>query len=521
MKTKLIGFLFIFTAFVLGAAFYYTKKFTVKEETSVTRAKVIPAKASDSASDTEEENHLSSIPAETFDTFVELLPTETLISSLTLDFNDDSFDDEVIIVRKSGVHHFVIIPALYNEKTEVYERLSEIPTNISRTRTFSYSGLDLTGDHKTSLIYQGTDDDGRYVMKVFLFKEQNGVKDLVCIGDFSSDGTIFIQQTERSESYALSIAKGESFSIWVYKSEKDEQNSKNANLNQIQEEYKWNPDSQCYELENTVKVSASRLAAKELSRIQDGTVETFADFLNGLWYKTTNTGSSIRYIYFDYNSREVILVNNENQEVYEWEDSKLRHNGIYLTTVNSSITNLHRRFDVALVNVDEIRISIRDEINLLIKETNMWDGSYKKLSLQSSLDTNTNDYKTNEYQQELEKEPSTWTSADAFSSISFKDSCYTLKTSNYEETGIYSFMKIGSYNVIQVRSNTTESQLNQTYALEFGTKTITEVVNAKKKITQEKVVTDYDTVTFTPVKITPTDCFSTEGRLYTFVRNQE
>ncbi len=43
--------------------------------------------------------------------------------------------------------------------------------------------------------------------------------------------------------------------------------------------------------------------------------------------------------------------------------------------------------------------------------------------------------------------------------------------------------------------------------------------NEEKTI--EKVVTDYDTIIFTPVKITPTDCFSTDGRSYTFTRNVE
>ena len=52
--------------------------------------------------------------------------------------------------------------------------------------------------------------------------------------------------------------------------------------------------------------------------------------------------------------------------------------------------------------------------------------------------------------------------------------------------------------------------------MSFGSKTITETV---KKTTVEKVVTDYDSITFTPVKITSTDCFAAEGKTYTFMRN--
>ena len=76
-------------------------------------------------------------------------------------------------------------------------------------------------------------------------------------------------------------------------------------------------------------------------------------------------------------------------------------------------------------------------------------------------------------------------------------------------------MEIGSYNVLALRATSFNTVLNQFYALEFGTKTITETV---KKKTVEKTVTDYDTITFTPVKITPTDCFATDGKVYTFTR---
>jgi len=51
--------------------------------------------------------------------------------------------------------------------------------------------------------------------------------------------------------------------------------------------------------------------------------------------------------------------------------------------------------------------------------------------------------------------------------------------------------------------------------MEFGKKTITETVKRK---TVEKVVTDYNTIIFVPVKLMPTDCYSAEGYTFTFVR---
>ena len=517
MKTKSITLLFVIVALLLGAGFLASKKFIKQTEKTSTRAKVItPKGAQESGGETDEDRPSSGFNSENFDTFITLLPNETLINSITLDFNNDGYDDEVITVRKASSEDFAIIPGLFNPETADYDRLEAIPTSISHIRTFSISGMDLTGDHRNALIYQGVADDDNYVMQLFLWVDDNyDGGELINIGDFVSDGTIFIQQVERSDSYQLSLSKGESFSVWVYESEKqtDENGKIVQGQNQIQKEYKWNASSRKYELFNEIKVTAGRLAANELSRIQDGTIETFAAFLDGLWYKTSNEDNTIRYIYFDYSKREIILLLSDSQEVYEWDDSKLRHNGIYLYTVNSDITNLQRRFDILLTSIDEIKITLYDSIGLVITQSSLWDGQYKKMNLQSSIEENDTEEK-NRFLVQLEGDD-VWTSDDGNYSISFADMRYDFVSETERERGLYSMMKIGSYDVLQLRSTSYSSVLNMTYALEFGTKVITETV---KKQTVEKVVTDYDTIIFTPVKITPTDCFATDGRVYTFTK---
>lgn len=518
MKQKTIPVIFTIIALALAAVFFLSKSFFLGDKTKDNvRAKIVTL-VSSTETDSESDSFIHSAEVEKYETFVPLRSNETLISSITIDFNNDTFDDEIIVVRRSGSSYLCIIPGIYNSTTGKYDRLPEIETTISRTRTFSYTGMDITGDHRTALVFQGDAEDGTYVMKIFLMK---GDDEVITIGDFVSDGTVFVQQTERSESYELSLSKGESYSVWVYKSEPstesgDGKKQSSSLLNQIQQEYKWNGMTERYELAREIKVSAGRLAAKELSRIQDGTVETFASFLNGLWYKTSNNDSQIRYLYFDYPKKELILLNDDIQEVYEWGDSKIRHNGIYLTTVNSDIMNLHRRFDITLTNVDEIKITVRDDVNLVIKESNLWDGVYKKMASQSYFQEKTQKDELDIYENELKKGP-VWKSADLQDVISFTENRYTLSFNEITEEGIYSLIKIGSYNVIQFLSDTETSMLAKTYVMNFGVKTITETV---KKKTVEKQVTDYDTITFTPVKITPTDCFSADGQSYTFERSE-
>ena len=506
--------MFIIIAILLGAGFLASKKIITKKDNTAVRAKIVTPKGSQTSdADNDSDRVNSDFNSENFDTFIALRSNETLINTITIDFNNDGYDDEVITVRKTGSENFTIVPGLFNPETADYDRLEDIPTSISKIRTFSLSGMDLIGDHCNSLIYQGVADDENYVMQIFLWEPDEDK--ILKIGDFVSDGTIFIQQTERSDSYQLSLSKGESFSVWVYESEKviDENGKIVAGQNQIQKEYKWNAGSKKYELANEIKVTAGKLAANELSRIQDGTVETFAAFLDGLWYKTSNDDNVIRYIYYNYENREIILLQSDVQEVYEWEDSKLRHNGIYLYTVNSDITNLQRRFDLLLISVDEIKITLYDSIGLIIKESSEWDGQYKKMSLQSSFEE-PEDEEKNRYLLELEGD-TLWSTVDGLNTISLNDSRYTFLFDDMQEEGLYSMMEIGSYNVLALRATSFNTVLNQFYALEFGTKTITETV---KKKTVEKTVTDYDTITFTPVKITPTDCFATDGKVYTFTR---
>lgn len=507
MKTKTVSLLFIIVALIIGTSFFFIKKF-FSEEKTLTRAKIITPTAQIHTTEKDDESSIL-FESASYETFVPIEPGETLISTFTMDINNDGYDDEVIAVRKQSSQNLYLVPALLNPDSGVYTRLEEIPTQFSRTTVFSYSGMDVIGEHKNSLIYQGIADDGNYVMELFMYNDNSGK--LENIGDFSCDGTIFIQQTERSENYELARSKGESFSIWVYKSD-DSEAGKNAG-NQLQQEYVWNSLLQKYVLNKEIKVTAARLAATEISKIQDGTVDTFAGFLNGLWYKTSNEGE-IRYLFFDYEAKEIIQLFSDVQEVYDWEDSKLRHNGIYITAINADINNLHRRFDIALINTDEIKISLRDDLNLLINDANLWDGQYKKMSLQSSFDDNSEVSEFAQNVNQLKKGPF-WQTSDARFAITFDEYTYTFQTPEFTDTGVYVVSKIGNTNVIQFRSDSQNMLLGENNEFVFGTKTVTETVG-KKSV--EKEVIDYDTVEIIPVRITPLECFPAEGERFIFLR---
>ncbi len=467
---------------------------------------------------TSEENSSeeSTLQAQTNDTdihtsFIPLLPTETLMDTLTIDFDGDTLDDQIIAIRKANSPNLFLIVGLYNPNTNSYERSAEISTEISKIRTFSYTGIDMIGDHRMALVYQGVKSNGDSVMQIFICTKKRGFVEVQNIGNFSSDGTIFIQQSERSDAYELSQAKGKSHIVWVYSSDKDDdRNSSTAGVSQVQTEYRWNEEQQKFVQARTFRITGSRAAAKELARIQNGTVETFAKFLNGLWYKTS-AAASPSYIYFNYDSKEVIFLSDDTEGVFTWEDSSLRRSGIYLTTVNSIISSMKRRFDIMLTGVNEVYVHVHDDIGLVIKESNQWDGTYKKISFQSTFGEENKTSLDSEYLSALKK--SVWVDDDGKKYV-FGENEFSLNDGSEEIKGLFVTDSVGSFPVIQIRSPY-EQSLNQSYSMRFETRE--EIVPAKTRRGKPtvKTIVNKDVIIFTPVALSPTTCYAIDAKRLT------
>lgn len=511
MKNKVAVIFFSSLAAILVVV--VSLRLTVFRKTGVIRSKVITPVASEEGKTGTEEKDLSNENI-MMTSFIPLRSTETLMSTLTLDFDGDNLDDQIVAVHKAGSENLYLIVGLYNSDTNSYERSGEISTDISKTRTFSFNAIDMIGNHRYSLVYQGVDNSGDSVMKIYMcYRKKNNVE-LSKIGDFKSDGTIFIVQTERSEAYELSQTKGQSFSVWVYSSDKsEEQEASTAVVSQIQTEYIWNEDEQKYAVNRQFKVTGSRLAARELARIQNGNVDTFAEYLNGLWYKTTNTGNTALYIYYNYADKEIIFLSDDTEGVYSWVNSSLRRSGIYLTVVNSIISSMKRRLDIMLTGVNEVYVHVHEDVGLLIKESNQWDGTYKKMSFQNTFGEEKMEAKHIELMKTISA-VSKWKD-DEDTAYTFTEGSFKLVNSEVEEKGNFAVDTVGDYPVIQFRSKSEKSVLLSSYAMKF--KTTEEVIPAKRKNQKPTIKTtvDKDTIILTPVKLSPETCYATDGKIIT------
>ncbi len=444
MKKRVTVALFVIMGSVISVAIV-AHNFVYKSEQKKMSATVVIPKAN---KDVKSDNDKSS-EGEGSSSLVSLVPLEDdeiLLDVLSLDFDGDGCDDQVNSVKTLSSPYISLIVGLYNPSLNVYERKSVIKTNVSSVQTFSCTGIDLTGDHRNALVYQGFSDGGESVFQAYFINNRNGSFSLSKIADFSADGTIFIQQQERFDAYERANAKGASFPIWVYRTD-------GATQDQLQIKYSWNENDGVYKEDGITHVAGSRIAAKELAKIQDGTVATFANFLNGLWAMNDVASSENRYLFFDYNEREVIFFKDDVEEVYKWAHSNVRRNGMYLSTVNQEIENLQRKVDISLKSKDEISVRIQDDVRMLIGESPLWDGSYKKLS-QNMMAGNDRKMKNSAGKSSpivvLEKQRN-WKISDG-TEVSFSSGSFSLRNSSILDNGSYAGLNIDGKNFIQFRS---------------------------------------------------------------------
>ena len=456
---KLIPIVFILAIFLMAFYVYYRKNHTEAVVEIARTGEITPAaktQVSDSIEsiNLEDDNIMQSA-------FIQLSGEETLVSTVSADFNQDGFEDQVVAIKRSFSPYIILIISLYNQKTQSYERSGEIATDITQARTFSLSCTDITGEHKNALLYQGFLDTGSSILKAyFITTKANGGLNVHEIANFEADGTIFIQQTDRFESYEMAQAKGASYPIWVYSSDKD----KGSN-DQIQRQYDWNSNAGRYTLVKELRISGSRLEAKELERILNGTTATFSEFLDGMWYKANVNGEEMRYLFFDYNAKEIIFLVNDEESVYNWVNSSLRHNGMYISSINLDISTLERKFDITLDASDTISVRLQDDVRMPINENTLWDGKYKKMNYKQEFKKASTKKKETDFIKALEKNP-IWYTANS-ESVVFEGGKYNVIGTSGDNSGEYALIASATdtKNIIQFRATGKDAFLNGMYQI--------------------------------------------------------
>ena len=403
-----------------------------------------PSLRQEDSFETEETEQTSLIP---------LFAGEVLIGAYSIDFDGDSYEDQIIALKTPDSRFIKVIVGLYNPLLNKYERSAEILTDIEQVKTFFLSVSDITGTHENALIITGYGIKNESRFQAWLPRKNASGFFLHEIADLYAAGTIFIQQRNRSDSYPLENTDGESFPIWAYTSDP---NAPEGSLDQLQIMYDWSKTQKKYVKKVETKITEKSLTAQELSKIQDGTEETFAGFLNGVWLKPGKTAEDNRYLFFDYDKKEIIFFQSDRQELHTWERSTIRRNGILVYTTNQSISNISRRFDIALVSMDEIRIKVVDDLGMLISSETLWDGDYKKQSTDALFAAGLSAFQEEKPAVDiiavLQTTSRTVWKCDNGWNLSCSGGVYTAENGGLTETGVFSVLTVFGEQLLQIKS---------------------------------------------------------------------
>ncbi len=461
MKKQFVVVVFVIVASVLAFVLVSRHYFNTNQKQMTSAKTVIPQ----SESTGEHSSSNSSIIKDdaVIESLIPLTPDETLINIVSMDFNNDGYEDQVNAIKTAESPYLQLLVGLYDVKKYQYTRVAQIATRVTQVKTFSYTGMDLVGDHRTALVYQGFDQGGNAILQAYFIETANGKVVLHQIADLLSNGSIYIEQVERDESYDQSLARGVSFAIWSYSSDEANPNSPD----QIQTCWEWNPSQKKYVQTRQVRVKGSYVEAKELSGILDGTVDSFTGFLDGLWYKTGKTSEDSRYVFFDRYGKQIIFLMGDDEEVYNWQNNSLHYRGMYISSTNFEIDTLQRNVNISLLSSSEIRIIIHDAVNMVINEENVWNGEYKKMKFSSAFYDKAVPVKAaDEYIKNFD-EKKVWKSSDG-TEILFENGIYNVSGDNVTDKGEYIPLQIAEKSFIQFRSETSTPFFSGSYLIVYS-----------------------------------------------------
>jgi hypothetical protein len=265
----------------------------------------------------------------------------------------------------------------YDEKSGGYRRAWDSPTAASRPETVSLFTQDIIGDRNNCILVTGMNGQSEHTLTVFRRDPRQAPdQPFLTIAELRIDGSIIIQEKERSLAYQQGIANGASFTIAAYGHDAASSNI----LDQLETTYVYNPSSGQYERSAVSRIPGSQIEQRRLRELLSGVPGVFETFINDLWYYVSPQGTldARQYLYFDPAGREIIFFGDELQQVFHWQNSSRTRYGLYISSQNISISTLRRFIDIELESLDSIKLRVFEDVQLKITVSASWDGSYRR-----------------------------------------------------------------------------------------------------------------------------------------------
>jgi hypothetical protein len=398
---------------------------------------------------------------------------ETIVMTLTQDIDGDLLDEQIIAYRNlleldSPIY---ITYTDFDEQTGGYKRIWSAPTAATRPGTITLYTQDLIGDRSVCVLVSGMNGAGEHTLTIF---RKNDPGDSAGgfspegspwegqifnkIAELRIDGSISVQELERSQAYQLGITRGQPFTIAAYGRDYESSNI----LDQVEISYSYNPGNGLYEQRRITRVPGSQIEQRRVRELLSGGAGTFESFIDGLWYYVGPEGTmdNRQYIYFDSLNREIIFYGEEIQQVFTWQNSSSVRYGLYVSSQNISVTTLRRFMDIELESLESIRIKVFEDVRLKIAVSAPWDGSYRKAGVvESETSRLVADYPARSHIDAVYD--------GSVGKIVFsKDGAYTLSAGGITQQGKYAFFLLEDQELLELRPQNGTGASRETYRVE-------------------------------------------------------
>ena len=455
--------MYVTSAFVVLAllSFLIYLKFirsNTKGEEKIVTQTIIPIVSSQI--DNENKKNENYTPNSEAKIFLELFNDESFVDSISDDLNEDGVEDQIIAVKKLLDPFLYLIISIQNPITQKWDRVEEIRTTITQPKSLTFYIMNLTRDPK-SLIYSGMTSDNRQVLSIHTVKkESNDSVQLDQIADLHADMQIRIKEIETQNESELSLS---SYRIYTYDSDPSAPNT----LNQIETEYTWNAKTKKYEEGLKKTIPGEKIEIQLLRKLQSGNMESFIDFLSGLWFQEDGNKETGRSVYFDKNDSHIIFNLDNVEEIYEIKTTLPRRYGLFFTTNNKSIPNIIRRVEIEIKGLDEIQVRvIEDVLRIKFGTASLWNGNYKKNTNLLLNNTNEKENNAEKAKKILSKSSNQWKSVNN-TFLDLLGNSYTLQQSEDIEKGYFNIFEINEKIIMQMKS---EKDTTKFYLLEISEK---------------------------------------------------
>lgn len=462
---NLTVFVFLVTLFGIMVLVVLPKDFwrTPKKNISQSRLLIPELSGSPAAEEAESEpekmNYESGvIPA------IKLDDGEIQIAIIAEDFDGDPGEEQIIAYRNLNEQDNPVYITFvdYDEESHEFKRLWSASTEVVRHATASLMSMDLIGDHRNCVVVTGMNQNDEQTLTAFSIvpasERREGRPLYKQIVRLVMDGTITINEAERSQAYQMGFAQGAS---WTINSRGHDPYSANA-LDQVEEVWRYEPSAALYRRESLVRIPGAQIEQKKLSEVLSGGKKGFEQFVDGLWYHVTNEGAidSERYIYFDIVQREVSFYSDDTQQVYGWQSSYATRYGLFISSQNISVATLNRKIDIELESMDSIRVRVSEDVRMRIIMNAPWDGSYRKATTLRSAGQSTINVLP-----AIDAEYNSVIGRVVF----FNDGTYQIELNGSRNEGAYAFYKIGKTELLEFVPLKELKLPKQTYRVERNT----------------------------------------------------